>query len=930
MDELCLGVNGAELCVPLRDGASLLDLLREDLGLTGTKAGCLEGECGACTVWVDGRLVTACLYPAAKAAGCAVTTVEGLASPDGGLHPVQEAFVQAGAVQCGVCIPGMVMAAARLLADRPAPTRAEIQAHLAGNLCRCTGYTKILDAVELAGRYLRDGRVPPRRGGGVGQPAARVDAEAKVRGAALYGDDHVRPGALHLQIVRSPHAHAAVAAVDTAGALACPGVVGVLTAADVPGRNAYGIIVEDQPVFCDTVVRYVGDAVAAVVAETRAAAEAGARAVRVDYRPLPPVESVAAASRGGAPALHPAGNLLARPAVRRGDVDRALADAAAVVEGTWETQWIEHAYIEPEAGIAYLEPPAASGGRDAASRAPDPPGDGGTLTLVVSTQTPYMDRDATARVLGWPPERVRVIQAVTGGGFGGKLDLSVQPYLALAAVRFGRPVRCAFSREESVLATVKRHPYRVRLRLGADGDGRFAAVDAEITGDTGSYASWGPTVITRACIHAAGPYAVDHVRAAGQLWYTNNPPAGAMRGFSTPQVAVATEGAVDLLALRLGVDPIELRLRNALRPGSATATGQVLEGSAGLAETLEAVRERRRELARHAPLPAEDGPWVLGEGVASMWYGIGNTALSNPAEVRVELEPDGRVHLYTSAADIGQGSSTILCQVLAETLGCDLGRIALTTADTRRTPESGKTSASRVAFIVGNAVRDAGQALAKTLAEEGAGLVGAPPDRVRVRDGRVERADGGRAVGWDAVARALAERDAPRAFRGWFDPRTTPLDADGQGAPYQAYAFATQLVQLYVNRETGEVRVRRVVAAHDLGRAINPQAAEGQIEGGVVMGLGFALTEEYLPGRTLNFSTYLIPTALEAPEIVPILVETGEPAGPFGAKGVGEPAMIATAPAVLNAIARAVGARIWRLPATPERVFRAIHGDASA
>jgi CO/xanthine dehydrogenase Mo-binding subunit len=539
-----------------------------------------------------------------------------------------------------------------------------------------------------------------------------------------------------------------------------------------------------------------------------------------------------------------------------------------------------------------------------------------------------MDRDATARVLGVPAERVRVIQAVTGGGFGGKLDLSVQPYLALAVRKFGRPVRCVFSREESVLATVKRHPYRTRIRLGADAEGCFTAFEAEITGDTGAYASWGPTVITRACIHATGPYAVPNVRARGFLWYSNNPPAGAMRGFSTPQVAVATEGAIDLLALDLGVDPIELRLRNALRRGSVTGTGQVLEGSVGLVETLEAVRGRRRELAVREPLPAEDGPWVLGEGVASMWYGIGNTALSNPAEVRVELEPDGRVHLYTSAADIGQGSSTILCQVLAETLGCDVGAVRLTAADTRLTPESGKTSASRVAFIVGNAVRDAGEALVKTVAGEGAALLGVAPDRVRVRAGRVERTDGRGAVGLDAVARALRERDGQWSVRGWFDPRTTPLDADGQGAPYQTYAFATQLVQLYVNRRTGEVRVRRVIAAHDLGRAINPQAAEGQIEGGVVMGLGFALTEEYVPGRTLNFSTYLIPTALETPEIVPILVEPGDPFGPFGAKGVGEPAMIATAPAVLNAISRAIGRRIWRLPATPERVFRALQGVA--
>lgn len=909
MAEICLAVNGADVCVPLRSGVSLLDLLREDLGLTGTKSGCLEGECGACAVWVDGRVVASCLTPAAKLGGASVTTIEGLAGADGGLHPVQEAFIQAGAVQCGICIPGMVMAVAGLLRDNPSPSRAEAKDWLCGNLCRCTGYTKILDAVGLAARLAREGTAPARATGGVGRPAARVDAEAQVRGTALYGDDYQPAGCLHLQVVRSPHVSAEILEVDPAPALALPGIVGVLTAADVPGQNAFGIIVEDQPVFCDARARYAGDAVAAVVAESRAQAEAGARAVRVHYRPLEPLLSAEAAHRHDAPVLHPHGNLLARPAVRKGEVGRGLAEAAVVVEGTWQTQWIEHAYIEPEAGIGYREAD-------------------GTITLVVSTQTPYMDRDATAKVLGVPPERIRVIQAVTGGGFGGKLDLSIQPYLALAVAKFGRPVKCAFSREESVLGTVKRHPYRTRVRLGADADGRFTAVDAEIEGDTGAYASWGPTVITRACIHATGPYVVPQFEARGLLWYTNNPPAGAMRGFSTPQVAVATEGAIDLLALELGLDPIELRLRNALRRGRATGTGQVLEGSVGLVETLEAVRARRRELAARDPLPAEDGPWVLGEGVASMWYGIGNTALSNPAEVRVALEPDGRVHLYTSAADIGQGSSTILCQVLAETLACDLDAIRLTTADTRLTPDSGKTSASRVAFIVGNAVRDAGQALVKSVAAEGAAFLGVAPDRVRVRGGRVERTDGRGAVGLDAVARSIRERDGQSAFRGWFDPQTTPLDANGQGAPYQAYAFATQLAQLYVNRGTGEVRVRRVIAAHDLGRAINPQAAEGQIEGGVVMGLGFALTEEYLPGLTLNFSTYLIPTALEVPEIVPILVETGEPAGPFGAKGVGEPAMIATAPAALNAISRAIGRRIWQLPATPERVFRAIHGGS--
>jgi CO/xanthine dehydrogenase Mo-binding subunit/aerobic-type carbon monoxide dehydrogenase small subunit (CoxS/CutS family) len=912
-----LVVNGVPARVPVTPEASLLDVLRDRLGLTGAKAGCREGECGACAVWVEGRLVNACLYPAARAHGRAVTTIEGLAGhpaaclAPGGLDVLQEAFVQAGAVQCGACIPGMIMAAGALLARSPSPARDEVESWLLGNLCRCTGYTKIVDAVLLAARWRATREVPPRTAGGPGRSAVRLDAEAKVRGTARYADDDAPPGTLDIALVRSPHAHAEILAVDARPALGEPGVLGVLTAADVPGENAHGVILDDQPVFCDRVVRYAGDVVAAVVGEGREAATAGARAVRVHYRPLAAIESVAAARDPAAPPLHGTGNLLAQPVLRRGDAMAALAGAAVVVESRIRTPWIEHAYLEPEAGVAWLEAD-------------------GTIVLRVSTQTPYLDRDATARVLGVAPARVRVVQAVTGGGFGGKLDLSVQPYLALAVTRFRRPARLVFSREESMLATTKRHPYRVAVRLGATAGGRFTALAADIEGDTGAYASWGPTVILRACVHASGPYAVPDVLARGTLWYTNHAPAGAMRGFSTPQLAVATEGAIDELALRLGVDPIELRLRNALRRGSTTASGQVLEDGVGLVETLEAVRAARARLAREAPLAPPEGPWVAGEGVASMWYGLGNTGLPNPAEVRLELEPDGRIHLFTTAVDIGQGSTTILAQILAGTLALDLDRIRVTAGDTGLAPDSGKTSASRVAFVVGNAVRDAAAALAKTVREEGAGLLGVPPDAVELRQGRVGRADGGGSVGLDTIARALRARQGPWAVRGWFDPRTTALDADGQGAPYQAYAFATQLVELLVNRETGEVRVRRVIAAHDVGRALNPQAAEGQIEGGVVMGLGFALTEAYLPARTLNFSTYLIPTARETPEIVPLLVEVPDPAGPCGAKGVGEPAMIATAPAVLNAIARAAGVRLRRLPATPERVFRAMHEGGQA
>lgn len=905
MEQVRFELNGRPISIGFSPGQTLLGLLREGVGLTGTKSGCEEGECGACTVIVDGRAVASCLLPAAKVEGCRVTTIEGLGGEK--LHPVQEAFLRAGAVQCGICIPGMVMAAAALLERNPRPTREEIKAALCGNLCRCTGYAKIVDAVALAAKGIPRGR--SRRGRvGMGAPAVRVDAEAKVRGTALYGDDYRLDGLCYLSVVRSPYPSAEVLDIDPEPALAVPGVLGVLTARDIPGVNAYGIIIEDQPVFADTVVRFRGDTVLAVVGESRQAAEEGARRVLMTYRELVPIFSPFDAQKPEAPLLHPSGNLLASLAVRKGDVDAGFRQAAHTVEERFETQLIEHAYIEPEAGVAWREAD-------------------GTITMAVSTQTPYMDRDATARILGIPPEKIRVIQAVTGGGFGGKLDISIQPYLALAVAKFGRPVKLTLSREESMLSTTKRHPYDIRYRLGAAADGRFVAVQAEITGDTGAYASWGPTVITRACIHATGPYEIPHVLAQGRLWYTNHPPCGAMRGFSTPQLAVATECAIDILAERLGMDPIDLRLRNALRPGSATGTGQVLTASVGMAETLVAVREKWRELEGRRPFPREDGPWAFGIGVASMWYGIGNTSLSNPAEVRVELERDGRVHLYTSATDIGQGSSTILLQILSEALGLDLDRIRITTADTSLTPDSGKTSASRISFIAGNAVVDAARQLQKAVAAEGALLLGVAPDEVIVAGGRVARIGAARkSVGFSRIARRIMEREGQTTFQGYFDPQTTPLDEHGQGNPYQTYAFATQLAQLRVNRRSGEVQVLRVIAAHDLGKAINPQAAEGQIEGGIVMGLGFALMENYIPGETMNFSTYLIPTPLELPEIYPILIETHDPAGPFGAKGVGEPAMIATAPAILNALSRAIGRRITRLPATPERVYRAIHG----
>lgn len=905
MTALTFVLNGRPVSVQAPPARSLLEVLRHDLRCTGPKNGCLEGECGACSVLLDGEPVTACLVPVGKAAGRDVVTVEGLHDTPL-FHLLAHAFAAKGAVQCGICTPGLVVSTAALLKRHPAPSRAQIRDFLGGHLCRCTGYVKIVDAVAYAAELLGRGQLPSlETPAGVGHAPPRPDAAAKIAGTARYGDDWFLEGMHFLQVVRSPHPHAAIEGIDAAAALAEPGVVAVLTARDVPGVNRFGILVADQPVLAEERVRFCGEAVALVVATSPEAAQRGAAKVQVAYRPLPAVFSPAAALQPEAPRLHAGGNCLAAPVVQKGDVAAGFAAAEVVLEETYTTPFIEHAYIEPEAGVAYFDAE-------------------GRLTLIVSTQTPYLDRDACAKVLGLPPERLRVIQAATGGGFGGKLDLSVQPLLALAAYATGKAVKLAYRREESFLSTTKRHPYEVHYRLGATRDGRLTAVQVRILGDTGAYASWGPTVIRRAVIHAPGPYVVPHYRGEGCVVYTNNPICGAMRGFSTPQVAFAAESQLDMLARRLGLDPIELRLRNCLRPGDATATGQVLRHSVGLEATLLAVRDTWRELQKQ-PLPPQEH-LAYGVGVACMWYGIGNTALPHPSTVRVALDDDGAVHLYTSAADIGQGVHTVLLQILAEVLQLPLSALRLTAADTLLTPDSGKTSASRQTYVTGQATYEAAVQLRELLRRHGAELLGSAAAEVEVAGGQVRCRRRGTALSLAELAAAFRQQGVVAACTATCDPPATPLDAAGQGAPYPTYGFATHLAQVQVDRRTGEVRVRRFIAAHDVGKALNPQAVEGQIEGGVVMGLGFALTEQYLPGQTRNFSTYLIPTFQETPEIYPLLVESAEPTGPFGAKGVGELAMIGTAPAITNAIYDAVGVRIRSLPATPEKVFRALHG----
>jgi CO/xanthine dehydrogenase Mo-binding subunit/aerobic-type carbon monoxide dehydrogenase small subunit (CoxS/CutS family) len=927
--QIAFTLNGRRVEIHVDPVRRLADVLREELGLTGTKVGCNAGDCGACTVRLDGRQVCACMVAAAQAQGRQVTTIEGLANGD--LSALQRAFLEHGAAQCGICTPGMLMAADDLLARNPSPTETQVLDALGGVLCRCTGYRKIVEAVLAAasGSHQRpasfdklrmrgnlggtkkgphpelvEGRTSPIPA--VGARLVRVDGGAKVLGTERYGADQWPDGCLVLRAVRSPHAHARFTIGDL-GPLHTkhPGLVRVLTAQDIPGQNRYGIYPtgKDQPALAEGHVRYRGEAVLALVGDDATIASIRDNEVPVAWEPLPPL-SLDAALAPGAPQLHDAspGNILIKGRVARGDVDAALATSAATAETAVETTFVEHAYIEPEAGYARRV--------------------GDRIEIFATTQTPYMDRDEIALILGLKPEQVRIIPSACGGGFGGKLDLSLQPLIATAAWLLNQPVRCVYTRPESMTSTTKRHPARMTATFGADAAGHLTGVRFHGDFNTGAYASWGPTVANRVPVHAMGPYAVQAALCTTRAVYTTDPPAGAFRGFGVPQAAIVHEALMDALAEKLGIDPLEFRHRNALKRGSVTATGQTLDASAGLQACLEALRPHWQQMRAEAET-FNRGSAVMkrGVGIGAMWYGIGNTSMTNPSTMEIGITADGRAVLFSGAVDIGQGSNTVMAQIAADALGVDVHQIRLVTGDTDRTRDAGKTSASRQTFVSGNATRLAGEDLRRQILR--LGNVG-DDAAIRMEGGQIHLKDGTGERTLDLSRMPEVAKDCVLLGTGRYDPKTTALDADGQGIPYETYAFAAQLAAVEVDTELGTVKVRKIVAAHDVGRSINPTLVEGQIHGGIAQGLGLALMEEYVPGRTENLHDYLIPTFGDVPEIECILIEDREPAGPYGAKGIGEPALVPTAPAILGAIHHATGVRITRVPATPDRVRAAI------
>ena len=816
----------------------LLRYLRDELRLTSVKDGCSEGACGTCTILVDGKAVKACVLSTKRAAGKEIVTVEGLSEAE------REAFVYAfgavGAVQCGFCIPGMVMAGKALLDQNPNPSEAEIKKAIRGNVCRCTGYKKIIEGIALAGAILRgeasvDPALEEGEDYGVGARAFRTDVRDKVLGRGEYCDDLYLDGMAHASAVRSQYPRARVLDIDPSAALALPGVLAVLTADDVP-HNKVGHLQQDWDVMIakGDITRCVGDAICLVVAENETVLKQAKELVKVDYEPLEPVRTIQEARAADAPILHPGGNLCQQRHVTRGDARAALAQSKYVVTQSYRTPFTEHAFLEPECAVAF------------------PYKDG--VKVYTSDQGVYDTRKEISIMLGWEPERIVVENKLVGGGFGGKEDVSVQHIAVLAALKVGRPVKVKFSRKESIAFHPKRHYMEGTFTLGCDENGIFTGLDCEIHFDTGAYASLCGPVLERACTHSVGPYCYQNTDIRGFGWYTNNPPAGAFRGFGVCQSEFALESNINLLAEKVGISPWEIRFRNAIEPGKALPNGQIADRSTALKETLLAVKDVYEQNADHA-----------GIACAMKNSGVG-VGLPDKGRCKLAVR-NGVVELYSAASDIGQGCATVFLQMLAEATGLPLEKLRNMGANSEVAPDSGTTSGSRQTLITGEAVRMAA-------AELRADLDGA---------------------GGDLSALEGLEYSAE-----FFDP-TDKLGADKPNPKsHVAYGFATHVVIL-----DGEGRVKEVYAAHDSGKVVNPTSIRGQIEGGVLMGLGYALTEDFplkdcVPQA--KFGTLGLMRADQIPDIHAIYVEKEELL-PFayGAKGIGEIATIPTAPAVQGA-----------------------------
>ena len=893
-------VNGQSETPTLVPGQRLSEVLRETLGQRDVKIGCDAGDCGACTVLIDGSPVCACLTPAHQAVGRVVETVQGLHAHDPLAARLMQSFLDHGASQCGICTPGMMVSAVALLREVPKPSQEQVENALGGVLCRCTGYRKIIDAVM---------NVPTKTDtqiGRVGEMIPHVDGVEKISAQIKFGDDVAPAGCLEMLVVRSPYPRASFEIGDMDAFARSAGLEAVLTAEDVGGENTFGVIpgFEDQPVFATGETRFRGEAVVALVGNRDVLRSIDQTALPINWIELPAAQDIETAQNEDTAQLHDGRdrNVMCGGFVTCGEPDVALAQAHLTVEGRFQTGFVEHGYIEPEAGFAEIVD--------------------GRVEVHACTQAPVMDLDGLERVLGIDRSKIRIVPTAVGGGFGSKLDLSVQPYLAMATLKTGKPVRLCFTRTESMQSSTKRHPSDITLKIGADADGKICGFDFRGSFDTGAYASWGPTVANRVPVHASGPYQIADYIAQSKGVHTNNPPAGAFRGFGVPQSAIAQECLFDELAEKLQIDALEFRILNALENSQPTVCGQVFEQGVGIKTCLKALRPAwDEERAAAADFNTRSGIIKRGVGVAGGWYGCGNTSLPNPSIIKCGLRADGTVVLHQGAVDIGQGSNTVITQIFATALGVPVAQIERIGADTDLTPDAGKTSASRQTYVSGNAARLSGVALRASILER----MNVAEDAVlEFGDGEISATD---QVGVHVLDFGTLPPDEEGfVFRAEesYDPPIKPLDANGQGHPYAQFGYAAHLAVVEVDTALGTVKPIKFVAAHDVGQAINPMLVEGQVHGGIAQGLGMALMEEYIPGRTENLHDYLIPTIGDIPPIETIIIEEEDAHGPYGAKGLGEHVLIPTAPALLNAIKHATGVQLYKVPAIPSAVHTAL------
>jgi CO/xanthine dehydrogenase Mo-binding subunit len=708
----------------------------------------------------------------------------------------------------------------------------------------------------------------------VGASRDRIDVLDKVLGKALFAADMNIEGALHGVVFRSPRPHAWIRGINLSRVLAFPGIVSAIQASDIPGEKLFGAIKKDQPCLAQGRVRYVGEPILIIVGETEEVARKALGLVQIEFEDIEAIHDCFTAEKS-AVLIHENGNLQCHRRVIKGDAEKGFAESDVIVEHAYNTTWLDHGFMETEAGIGYLD-------------------DKGRIVVTSSTQNIHYKMKEIARILAIPEDRVRVIQAATGGGFGGKLDVTVELFLALATHFTKKPVVMRFTREESFLSNTKRHPLYIEYKTGAKKDGTVQAVKVNIIGDTGPYISYGETVCLRVAIHSTGPYEIPNVYTDSRMFYTNNPMSGAMRGFGVPQLAFAHETQLDEIARAINMDPLDIRLKNGLRSGSLTATSQVLDHSVGFIDTLRKIEPfwRAKKKASYAS----------GFGIGCMYYGCGNTGVSNPSSCHLKLTDDGKIAFHSGVCEIGQGSDTVLWQILIETLKVNENDVILIRGDTDTSSDVGSTSASRQTYISGRAVYEAASKLNAYLETKG------------YYSGRDLN---------DIYPEARMEQSL--IFDGYFDPPTTQLNGEtSEGTPYATYAFATHMTEVEVDEKTGVCSVKKVYAAHDVGKAVNPRLVQGQVYGGVSMGVGFALMEEFIPGKSESLDNYYMPTSVDMPEVEVLIVEDEEPTGPFGAKGVGEPALIPQAASIMNAIEDAVGVTPFQLPCHIERLKKLI------